>query len=92
MLSDCLNDLTRQENDILYFIEFPDGKWLMENSVNVTKRPEVAKPFTDRKLAELFMKHYEIDKKLGCKVTEHEFELVAPADPSNDGLIDSNHI
>ncbi len=92
MLSDCLNDLTRNENGTLYFIEFPDGKWLMEDRISITNKPEFAFPFADRKLAELFMEHYKLDEKLGCKVTEHEFVLVPLVDPQNGGLIDSDQI
>ena len=86
MLSDSLNDLTRKENDILYFIEFPDGRWLMEDRINITKRPDFAKPFADRRMAELFMEHYELDKKLGCKITAHEFIFTPPPEPVNGGL------
>lgn len=66
-------DMIREENETLWFIEFPDGSWLMEDRVNQTKEPQFALPFDSENMAKIFLTHYELDQKLDCKVTEHQF-------------------
>jgi len=73
IFKDVIYDELRMNNNILYFIEFPDGKWLMEDKASKTNHPQFAMPFKDKKIAEMFVKHYKLDSKIGCSVTEHEF-------------------
>lgn len=72
-IKDALYDSIRKPGSILYFIEFPDGQWLMEDRKNKTREPKFALPILYKESAESFLKYYELDKKFGCKVTEHEF-------------------
>lgn len=73
IVREIMDDKLRKENDVLYFIEFPDESWLMENRINKTKSPQFAMPFADKKIATGFMKHYKLDKEFNCKITPHTF-------------------
>lgn len=70
-------DTVRVDGKPLWFVEFPDNSWLMEDKVHTTREPHFALPFTDKVMCELFIKHYKLE---GCTATEHLFV----AQPSNE--------
>lgn len=73
LISDSIYDNIRKNNKTLYFIEFLDGSWLMEDEIHTTLHPQFALPFKSKIEANEFIKISGIRKNLKVKVTEHYF-------------------
>jgi hypothetical protein len=63
-----------QEEEVVWFVEFPDESWLRNDRINYTHDPCKAARFLSKYEADKFIEYYILNE-FGAIATEHQFTM-----------------